>query len=214
MSEFAGFPVRMIEKRVWVAGQANSIVGQKAAWVRDPSRCLSRDAVYEVEGAVAISDEASITASAVQDTLRAASQLSGDPNIELLSERRPLIRCIEPVRVPVLEAVGTQAERELGVRSDEAAVPAHEDCRPLRRAVSALRTEGWDGAILLPGPARGVSSIVIPRSFAYEGQLMISFAERIPVPRAVVEYAFGLNWAFPESCWRWPASLRTMRDAS
>jgi hypothetical protein len=77
-----------------------------------------------------------------------------------------------------------------------------------------LRAEGWHGAIALPGPARHLVSIVIPRSFAHSGKLMIPLTDRAPIPRAVVEYALGLNYAFPRGCWRWPTGLLASRPAS
>jgi hypothetical protein len=213
MSEF-GYQVRAIEERVWVVGYAKPIVGRTTAWTRHPSRCLSRDAIYEVEGSVGCSDEAAITASAAQDTLRAAWQLSGEPDIDLLAERTPRVSRIEPVNVPVLEAVGPLAEEQLGVSTDENTTPLEEDCRPFRRAVSALRADGWKGAILLPGPTHQVRSVIIPRSFVHAGRLMIPHTDRLRVPRAVVEYALGLNRAFPRSCWTLPAGFLPLRDAS
>jgi hypothetical protein len=181
--------------------------------MRHPSRCLSRDAIYEVEGSVARSDEAAITAAAAQDTLRAARQLSGEPDVELLVERTPRVSAIEPVNVDVLEAVGPRAEEQLDLRADEDASLLEEDCRPLRRAVSALRADGWTGAILLPGPTHDTRSVVIPRSFVNAGKLMIPRTGRLRMPRAVAEYALGLNRAFPRGCWSFPDGL-VLRNAS
>jgi hypothetical protein len=213
-SEFAGFPVRAIEEPVWVVGYSEPIIGKTTAWMRYPSRCLSRDAIYEVEGAIAPSDEAAITASAVQDTLRAAAQLSDDQDIELLAERTPRVSCIEPVDVPVLEVLGPSAEQQLDVRSDATVAPIHEDCRPFRRAITVLRAEGWDGAVLLPGLVDQVHSIVIPRQFAHEGRLRIRDTHRLPTPRPVIEYALGLNHSFPTGCWTSPTTLLTSNHAS
>lgn len=200
-SRFAGFSVQSMTEHVWVVGSANSIVGGRTAWVRNPSRCLPADAAYEIEGALAATDEHAVIGAAVQDTLRAAWQLT-EPSVDVLCERTPRVSCIEPVQVQVLDAAGPDAERRLGITTANGAPPIQEDCRPLRRAVSALRAEGWTGAILLPGTDPELRSIVIPRAYAHSGQLMISLTGRASIPRPVVEYTLGVNRAFPRGCWQ------------
>jgi hypothetical protein len=174
-------------------GAPNGVATPATSTVASPSRCLLPGDSYEIEGAVDVrSDERAATAAAVQDTVRAAWQLTPPIDPELLAERTPAIKCIEAVDVPVLNVAGARAEQALGIKVNYGVAPLVEDVGTLRRAVRAIRDDGWTGAILLPGYAPGLLSIVIPRAFAHGGRLRVSrYAMDVPVPAAVVDYALG-----------------------
>lgn len=202
MGSFVGLPHEPVCVDVVHVGAVFDHPDRARGAIEVPTRGLGEGAQYEFEGVLSTRPDRSATAAAVQYLRLGCEQLARPVDPELLLERVVKVSHFKPMKVPMLFAAGHDARRRFRLNPPPIGPPIDEDCRPIQEMVALLRSWGWQGGILLPGPIAETYTALVPTGFFADGRMqLVRSVERV-MPLDVIEQALGLRFMARERWWR------------